>query len=126
MYRSVFIGLFLALSVTSVGCGILIPKGCTLIGCDSGLLVELEGAPSDPFTMTATATGGETQTIECSGPEDCYLFFQDFTPAEVTVTYESGEQVVEITFSPEYSRIRPNGEDCPPECINASVSLRLG
>lgn len=56
---------------------------------------------------------------------ECRLFFEDFTPSEVTISYESGDQTVQQTFSPTYSRSRPNGEDCPPECVNATVVLEL-
>lgn len=118
---------WVALSVTCsalVNCNPLEPRVCTLIGCSSGLRVELEGASSAPFTLTATA-GGATESIVCEQATGCELFFEDFTPSQVTISYESAEQEIEQTFSPSYSRSRPNGEDCPPECLNGIVVLEL-
>lgn len=101
-----------------------IPRVCTLIGCRSGLSVELEGTPAVPFTLTATA-GDTTESIVCDQRTGCRLFFEDFTPAQVIISYESGGEEIERTFNPSYSRSRPNGEGCPPECLNGTVVLQL-
>ena len=123
-------GLLLAVLAAALGAGLsacnaLGPQACTQIGCDSGLLVELQDEPQAPFTVTATAEDGRTRTIDCPDPANCRIFFEGFTPSEVTITYESGGDAVEQTFSPAYTRSRPNGEDCPPECVNATVRLDI-
>lgn len=119
-----------ALVALSVACSAFVdcnpfePPLCTLIGCSSGLTVELQGPPTAPFTLTATAAG-TTESIVCEEVTGCALFFEDFTPPQVTISYESGGEEVEQTFSPSYSRSRPNGEGCPPECLNGTVVLEL-
>ena len=101
-------------------------RACTLIGCQSGLTLELEGAIDDHYTITATADGEQVRFVSCSEAGPCSLFFQDFTPSAVTITYESGGRTVEETFTPEYVRSQPNGQGCPPVCFNATVVLDLG
>lgn len=116
-----------ALSVAGsalISCNPLEPRACTLIGCNSGLRVEIEGTPSGPFTLTATA-GGASESVSCEQGTACDLFFEDLTPSQVTISYESGGEEIEQTFSPSYTRSRPNGEDCPPECVNGTVVLEL-
>ena len=98
---------------------------CTDVGCSSGLRVELEGTPAPTFTVTAVGHGSEPRTIECA-PEDCYLLFTDYAPPIVTIIYEDGERRVEERFEVIYERDRPNGPDCPPECLRATVVLNLG
>ena len=120
----------LALAALSIACSALVscnpfePRACTLIGCYSGLRVELEGTPTTPFTLTATA-GAASETIVCEQATSCDLFFENFTPSQVTISYESGREETEQTFTPSYSRSRPNGEHCPPECLNGTVVLEL-
>lgn len=118
---------FAALSVLCAalgGCNPFAPMACTQIGCSSGLRVELEGTPTGTFTVTATADGA-TESVLCDDVATCDLFFEDFTPAQVTVSYESDDQQVERTFTPSYTRSRPNGEHCPPECLQGTVLLAL-
>ena len=113
-------GLLLAWAGTS-GCGVVGPRVCTEMGCSSGLVVDLQGASDVPFTLTASVAGRAPETLECQSPDACLLLFEDLTAAEVTLTYTSGGVTVQRTFTPEYERIRPNGEDCPPECVSATV-----
>lgn len=100
------------------------PRACTQIGCSSGLSVVLEGTPTAPFTLTATGAG-TMESIVCEEAAGCPLFFEGFAPSQVTISYESGGKEVEQTFSPSYTRSRPNGEDCPPECLSGTVVLEL-
>lgn len=116
-----------ALSVLYVGltgCNFLAPKACTTAGCASGLRVVLEGTPTDPFTVTAT-DGAASESISCEQATECDLFFEGFTPQQVTISYQSDGHLVEETFSPGYEQSRPNGEDCPPVCLNGVVVLGL-
>ena len=116
-----------ALSVAGsalISCNPFEPRVCTQIGCDSGLRVEIGGTPAGPFTVTASA-GAASRSVSCEQTTACDLFFEDFTPSQVTISYESGGEEVERTFSPSYTRSRPNGEHCPPECLNAAVVLEL-
>lgn len=120
----------LTLAAVSFACSLVAscnpvePRVCTLMGCTSGLRVDLEGTPTAPFTVTATA-GGTTESVTCEQEAGCDLFFEGFTPSQVTISYESAGEEIEQTFSPTYSLSRPNGEGCPPECLNGTVILDL-
>jgi hypothetical protein len=98
---------------------------CTDIGCTTGLRVAIQGTPAESFTITATAPESEPQVIECSPANPCRLLFPDYTPAQVTITYESATTTVEQMFEVGYERQRPNGPDCPPECLTATVTIKL-
>lgn len=116
----------IAAALLAASCSPVGPRACTQIGCESGLTVELQGTPDAPFTVSATADDGDTESITCTETEACRLFFQDFTPDRVTITYEAAGRTVQQSFTPQYTRSRPNGEDCPPECMNATVVLDVG
>lgn len=107
------------------GCDLAEPGLCTLVACTDGLLIEFNGTPAAEFTVIATADTGETESLTCTDQNACLLVFRDFTPPEVTIRYESSEQTIEQTFTPEYERTRPNGPDCPPECLVATVVVDL-
>lgn len=124
MKRSLELSALALLAAALASCNPFEPRSCTLIGCRSGLTVQLNGTPTAPFTVTAAA-GSATESIVCDEASECALFFEDFTSPEVTISYESGDQTVQQTFNPLYSRSRPNGEGCPPECLNATVVLGL-
>ena len=102
--------------------------GCTLIGCSDGLVVQLEGVDVESWTPTAEAPGGETRVVECSDASACadFVHLEGFTPEEVTIRWEAGDRVVAVGLAPSYRRYRPNGEDCPPECLQATITLRVG
>lgn len=98
---------------------------CTEIGCTSGLRIDLVNQPADAFTLRVVSEGSGPQMIECRSDEPCELFFPDFTPSAVTVTYRSERGIVERQFNPAYQTVRPNGEGCPPECAVARVVMEL-
>jgi hypothetical protein len=119
------LGVVLALSAVAAGCNPFAPRNCTLIGCQTGLQIHLIDAPEELYTVTVTA-GDRTESYTCTVAARCPLpFFVDFTPSEVTVVYESDSARVERTFTPEYRRLRPNGDDCPPDCWTATVEFLL-
>ena len=119
------LGAVLAVALFSTACNPFAPQVCTLIGCDSGLEIQLVGAPEEPHTVTVTA-GDRTESYTCTDAARCRLpFFLDFTPTAVTVVYESASVRIERDFEPEYRRFRPNGDDCPPDCLTATVEFRV-
>lgn len=81
--------------------------------------------PEELYTVTVTA-GDRTESYTCTVADRCPLpFFLDFTPEDVTVVYQSDSVRVERTFAPEYQRLRPNGADCSPDCLTATVEFRV-
>ena len=124
--RGIFgLGVFLGIAVTS--CDLFGPRACTLAGCYDMLIVELQGTMADEFTVMAEAVGEEPRVMECSPAAPCgsTVFFEDFAPTQVRITYASAGGSTERTFNPTYPVTRPNGPDCPPECRQATVQFQV-
>ena len=98
---------------------------CTLIGCNDGLQVVLEGTLPSGVTVEAIAAGGERRTEQCAHVDPCSVLFEGFHPEEVTVrvTWDGNTEVV--TARLKYTKSRPNGRCCPPTCRAATVSIVL-
>ena len=122
--RVELVAVLMSLIATS-GC-LLGPRTCTLIGC-TGFVVRVTGAPSMTLvTVVVTTPDGPAKSATCTGASGvCLVRFYDFTPATVTIRVTAGSQAVEVTTQPEYEVTRPNGQDCPPECRDASVTVAL-
>lgn len=108
---------------------------CRLLGCDSQLTINLIGKVPDDFTIQATGTNSETQTVHCHNGKTimpngearreyydpaCSLksvtFFK-FAPEETTISLRWGLDFVRTrTIRPQYDTFRPNGPKCEPEC----------
>jgi hypothetical protein len=110
----------------ALGCDVVGPSTCTVIGC-TGLVVEVTGVQSQtPVTVVVTAPDGSTRSATCtSATSTCPISFPDFTPATVTIRVSTGTQTTEETRQPTYDVTRPNGPACPPECRNARVTVAL-
>ena len=118
-----------AAALAAAGCnGSAEPRICTQIGCNDGLQVELRGSLPDSYTVSASASGLPTQTVECSPGRECgeTLFFPEFMPASVTITVRGSGVDVQQSFTPTYETSRPNGPDCPPECRSGKVIVEVG
>jgi hypothetical protein len=120
------IGLMLA-AATGTGCDPFGTGWCTEIGCWDQVTVELEGPLAGSFAVTAIGDGEQPVVIDCSPTEPCgrRLVLAGFAPASLTVTYTDSAGSLVETFTPDYDRSRPNGPDCPPECRQATVLLRV-
>ena len=100
---------------------------CTLIGCESGLTVEVQNAPPGPITVQASVIGasGAVYTATCPGTTGCTnaVFFPAFTPeqARLTITTTAGTRQQDVT--PSYTTSQPNGPRCGPTCRNATVRI---
>jgi len=114
---------------------------CTLVGCVGGLEIELIGLPeATPFEISVAFPSGETQTLACGtendqseafvkscSPKGMFLSLTPDVepPKEITVTVTvNGKQTSEV-FRPEYNKLQPNGEDCPPTCYSAKITLNI-
>ena len=120
------LGTGLFLSILGSGCDLLGPACTLLMFCDDVLIVEMEGQLPDEFTLTAEADGEEPRIRECSPSTSCgsTFSFEDFTPSQVKLTFQSVAGSIEQTFSPDYEVVTPNGPDCPPKCRQGTVHFQ--
>ena len=118
----------LLLAVLLAGCSPVpptpAPQICTKIGCESGLVVVVEGTPPAPYRVEARAAGESTRVRECPSAQECgQIFFADFLPAEVTVEVIAGSERSTRTVRPQVETVQPNGPNCPPTCSQAHVTV---
>ena len=100
--------------------------GCTDVGCDDGLIVRFSSPIPPGSTVTATSPFDGERSIECTGTTSCEgVFFERFTPTQVSIVAELPEGSETLNVSPTYRDFQPNGEDCEPTCRIAEVSFEL-
>jgi hypothetical protein len=121
--------LITALALSSIGCS-EITMGCTLIGCHSGLTVHLASLPSEPFRVEVKPRGASdvAYVFDCSIATQCRqdIFFAGLSADYVVVTVRVGAvtrdtEIVQV----QYTRSRPNGPNCEPECLTATVTAQV-
>lgn len=103
-------------------------QACTLIGCESGLEVQLVGTPPEAYRVEASAPGQPTpRVVECTATNPCgpRVFLRDFTPESATIRLIVGADTATRTVRPSYETVQPNGPGCPPTCRQASVQIDL-
>ncbi len=127
--RRVVLGLAIALTALAAACDedASGPRACTLIGCQSGLTLDLSGDLPADFTIRLSADSDSTRTIECDPAHPCEptVFVSDFTPPRVFIEIDGADLGFRQEFVPEYVTSRPNGPDCPPECRQARLDVVL-
>jgi hypothetical protein len=120
----------LAILVSVFACSIFNPiEACTLIGCTSGLSVQLNPLPSGTFRVEVSVGGfgapnQSLYTFDCNAsPCPVNVFFPGLVINHgfVRVTTSAGAKVTEI--HPIYESHRPNGADCPPDCRQATIAV---
>lgn len=125
MTRTVKQVLVVAGTAFALGCGA--STVCALVGCDSGLLVQIQNPPPGAISVQARVIGATTAvyTATCPGANGCTnaVFFADFTPGRVqlTITTTGGTRTQEV--SPAYTVSQPNGPSCAPACRRATVPI---
>jgi hypothetical protein len=110
------------------GCKGIINGTCTLIGCNSGLIVALAQAPTSAYRIEVFSTpDGPHYVFDCPNPAQCVpeAMFDDYMPASVTIRVTTSAGTREQTAQPAYSVSRPNGPNCEPECRQARVTVAL-
>lgn len=123
---------FLAVIMTAAvaGCVDSAPPVCTLIGCDSGVRIELAQSLPEGATvrLEPDGPGGVAVSFHCTAASPCEspLFARDFTPESLTVRIQGGGIDYSESFTPTYTISRPNGPNCPPECRNATIVVDPG
>jgi hypothetical protein len=102
-------------------------QACTLIGCSDGLVVRVEGAPEGMTTIELKRPFRSPVVLTCTGPDHCAggIQFADQTPAHAIITITSGDRVKSVELDLAYTKSRPNGPGCEPECRQASVTVVL-
>src|SRR5690554_2217878 len=120
------------------GCGD--SDDCTLIGCESGAVLEFEdanGQPINAFKGTITADG-EVYTVECGEgaqlPTTDYLcrqnelFLRINSVREIALNIRATDNAelayiggLAVEFAPQY----PNGEECGAACERAEKTVVL-
>jgi hypothetical protein len=117
-----------AVALLSTACSTPSPapaqRACTMIGCEDGLAVEIDGTPQGAYRVEARAPGESPRVRECASPAACgQIFFAGFLPEEVTVVVTAGDATSSRTVRPQVETVRPNGPDCPPTCRQARVTV---
>jgi hypothetical protein len=120
-------GLLVLLGMTGMACSSSNQSQqiCTLIGCNPGLAVEINGTISGRTTIEVAATGETPRTFECNAGQPCRGFLENFMPSQATVTIRLSDRTVQRTVTPEYRDVRPNGPNCDPVCRQATVQVGL-
>ena len=115
------------LVVSASGCGLFTDgEYCTLIGCVSGLHVELEGATDGPVRVVVTLPDGTMLEERCEGGPQCLfgIVFEGVTATSVVVDVYLGlDEPARFVEQLTYNEYFPNGEDCGPPCRLATVRL---
>lgn len=118
-----------AVALLLAACQPILGSGtCTLIGCTSGLEVELSARPAGPYRIEAFVDGaGARYVYDCADPAACLgvAIFSDFTPSWATVQVTTAAGTRRFEVRPQYRESRPNGGECPPVCRTARVTLTL-
>lgn len=118
----------LAVAVAAVcvsGCdGVPFTRACTLIGCENGLTVTLQNAPAGAFAVELRVPGAAVRRQECASAAQCTtLVFDGVVEAAATVAIITPGGEVTRDVRPQYTRLRPNGPDCEPTCLQARVTV---
>ena len=108
------------------GCSLFTDEGpCTLIGCESGLMVRLDGAAA-VATLRVHLPDGTILERECL-PQHCAqgAFFEGVKgpTAEIEVIVDGNAQTMSVPLT--YRAYYPNGERCGDPCLVTSVHLKL-
>jgi hypothetical protein len=100
---------------------------CTLVDCQSGLLVQLAQTPTGPYRIEVFSRDDAPHYVfDCANPATCgYAMFLDYTPELVTIRVTTAAGTSEQTVQPTYDIDRPNGPNCEPTCKAANVTVPL-
>ena len=100
------------------------PGACTLAGCESGLIVAIQGSPPGPWRIEVSASGVETQVRECPAGNQCgSVMFSGFTPPTATITVTMGDRTATSQVTLTRREVRPNGPSCEPVCNQPMVTV---
>ena len=112
------------------GCSIFGPEACTLVGCINGLTVRLTSLPTEPYSVELRVPGAEQPfyAYECDGGSSCRQAIHSpllsLSHILVRVTTVAGSLDTEVP-NVDYIKTYPNGRDCPPPCLYATVTAEV-
>ncbi len=114
------------------------PGACTEIGCEDGFTIEVSGPAGEDVggfqvvvTIDGVAVAGECaagswssyDTFRC-GP-GTILVLGSATEVELDVQTLDGAMGWEGVLQPEFGEVQPNGEGCPPVCLQDQDEIVL-
>ena len=108
----------------SAGCNFA--RGCTLIGCVNGLIVEFSAPATAPYRIEVRSNALTVNVYECTVLNQCYphgAIFQEYFPGEVTIKVVTAAGTTTTSATPTYRESQPNGEGCGPTCRTARVTV---
>ena len=118
------LGTVVFLAGFATACGV----DCTLVGCTSGLILELTATPTSAYhveVQSSPAIG--TRSYDCPTGVRCHIeeTFDGFLPetATIIVSYQGRTQTTVVR--PAYAQSSPNGKRCGPTCVSARVMVDL-
>jgi hypothetical protein len=98
---------------------------CAEAACESGFSIDVRSARPRDFTVKISSNGQVIHNLICTNAVQCITFFKDHTPAVLTLEVTTATRTAAYTYYPQYTTLRPNGDDCDPECKRADVSIIL-
>ena len=111
-------------------------KTCTEIGCMNGITFNIMDSFGEPaITTHGSITIDETEyTFDCREESESTVICGEGT---VFLAIEAGANFSYSIYGGDtesgfgegtlnFTESTPNGEDCPPVCLNASISVELG
>jgi len=124
--------LVVGIAFLSGGCDLLdYGKACTEIGCRSGLQVNFDAPATGVLRVEVRVNGPGSQPVlvyECGAAAlGCAngAFFDDFDAPAALITVVSANSSQSTNVELDYIVTHPNGEDCPPDCSNATVVVAV-
>ncbi len=103
-------------------------RACTMIGCESGVAVDLSAMPSGAFSVELTPLPGGAPTLkQCTTAAACgrSLFFAGVTADSVAVKLTTTAGTRTMRARAEYVVSQPNGPQCDPTCRQARVAVQV-
>ena len=122
--------LLLGAAIILGSCDDLGPRACTLVGCTSGVTINVPASVPFPFTLTLSVPGGSPIPLQvnctaqtCQRSLFIAAFLPDYFRAELKWTVDGRPETTVRDFRPEYVETRPNGRGCEPTCRQGTVSF---
>lgn len=103
-------------------------RACTMIGCESGVAVDLSAMPEGAFSVELTPLPGDDATVkQCTTAAACgrSLFFAGVSADSVSVKVTTSAGTRTVRTRATYTTSQPNGPQCDPTCRQARVAVSV-
>ena len=104
------------------------PSVCTSAGCETGLWLDFTAMPVGAYRVEVRVRNTPTEpvyTFECGPQCPSSAWFPGLIIGEGYVRVISTSGVREKAIRPKYETRKPNGQNCPPTCEVAVVTVEL-